>query len=392
MSSLPVRLGVAAVVTLLLAWLYLSLAATPADLPLARSLLVGMALGVVLQRARFCFFCHWRDLIDQGDGRGTVAILLALAVGVVGYTVVVGAWLPDPTTGRLPPDAHIGPVSWALIVAAAAFGLGMVISGSCISAHFYRLGEGSPTAPFALVGAGIGFLLGFRTWNPLYLETIATAEVVWLPRYLGHGGALGLALLVLLSLILLLWRRQPATAPAVSPWRALFVDRWPAWWGGLAVGGIGTAAYLRVEPLGVTSELGGRARQLGDVFGLVPARLEGLDQFRGCATAITEALLSSNGALVLGLVGAAFAAALVAGQFQPRLPTFRDAARGLTGGVLLGWGAMTGLGCTVGTLMSGIMAGAASGWVFLVVCFATVALGLRVQRLINPVARAGASG
>ncbi|MFW5834544.1 MAG: YeeE/YedE family protein, partial [Pseudomonadota bacterium] len=90
MSSLTIRLGTATVVALALAWLYLTLAATPAELPLARSLLVGIALGVVLQRARFCFFCHWRDLLDHGDARGTVAILLALAVGTVGYTVVVG--------------------------------------------------------------------------------------------------------------------------------------------------------------------------------------------------------------------------------------------------------------------------------------------------------------
>ncbi|MFW5680706.1 MAG: YeeE/YedE family protein, partial [Pseudomonadota bacterium] len=367
MSSLTFRLAAAALVALALAWLYLTLAATPADLPLARSLLVGIALGVVLQRARFCFFCHWRDLVDHGDARGTVAILLALAVGTVGYTVVVGAWLPDPTGGRLPPDAHIGPVSWALVAAAAVFGLGMVVSGSCLSAHLYRLGEGSPVAPFALLGAALGFLLGFATWNPLYLETISTGEVVWLPRHLGYGGSLALALSVLLGLVALLWRRQPASGPAPSLARAVFVDRWPAWTGGLAVGAIATAAYLRVEPLGVTSALGSRARQMGDALGLVPERLAGLDQLRGCATAVTDALLSPNGALVVGLVGAAFAAALLAGQFQPRRPGWRDATRGLSGGLMLGWGAMTGLGCTVGTLMSGIMAGALSGWVFLVV-------------------------
>ena len=30
----------------------------------------------------------------------------------------------------------------------------------------------------------------------------------------------------------------------------------------------------------------------------------------------------------------------------------------------LGWGTVFGLGCTVGTLLSGISAGAVSGWVF----------------------------
>ena len=52
---------------------------------------------------------------------------------------------------------------------------------------------------------------------------------------------------------------------------------------------------------------------------------------------------------------------------------------GLAGGMLLGWGAMTGLGCTVGTLLSGIMAGALSGWVFAAFCTAG-----RLARLAGP--------
>ncbi|OYR11417.1 hypothetical protein CEV31_3755 [Brucella thiophenivorans] len=37
---------------------------------------------------------------------------------------------------------------------------------------------------------------------------------------------------------------------------------------------------------------------------------------------------------------------------------------------------MTGLGCTVGVLLSGIHAGALSGWVFLVFCTAGALAGL----------------
>jgi uncharacterized protein len=34
----------------------------------------------------------------------------------------------------------------------------------------------------------------------------------------------------------------------------------------------------------------------------------------------------------------------------------------------MGRGAMTGLGCTVGVLLSGVHAAAGSGWIFLVFC------------------------
>ena len=55
----------------------------------------GALFGFVLQRSRFCFLCVWRDLLDRGDPRGVLGILAALAVGMAGYAVVFGAWLPD---------------------------------------------------------------------------------------------------------------------------------------------------------------------------------------------------------------------------------------------------------------------------------------------------------
>ncbi len=354
---------------------------------LAFALVVGAVFGAVLQRTRFCFLCHARDFIDRRDPRGLLAILLALAVGTVGYHVLFGAWLPIPASPRLPPDAHIGPVSWVLAVAGLAFGLGMAVSGSCISAHLYRLGEGSPVAPFALIGAAAGFALGFISWNPLYLGAIATAPVVWLPHHFGYGGSLAVQLGLLGTLAALLWRFLPAEPARAAPRslgalvRSWFQGRWPYWTGGLAVGALAFLVTLRLTPLGVTSSLGSGARRLGTDLGIVPQRLEGLDGFAGCATDAVGSALTPNALLVLGLVAGALAAALASGQFQPRRPTARDAARGLAGGLLLGWGAMTGLGCTIGTLLSGTMAAALSGWLFGGAVFAGVWLGLAAARL-----------
>jgi uncharacterized membrane protein YedE/YeeE len=355
---------------------------------LAFSLALGAAFGAVLQRSRFCFFCHARDLLEKSDPRGVLAILLALAVGAVGYLVIFGAWLPVPLPERLPPTAHIGPVSPVLGFAAYVFGLGMAISGSCISAHLYRLGEGSPTAPFALIGTAAGFALGFATWNPLYLAAIADAPVIWLPHQFGYAGTIALtfaalALLALLAVRASRLRLKPGEAGRLDLPRvlcAVFVKRWPAYVGGIAVGVLSAVAYLRVAPLGVTAELGSLSRTAAGDLGLLPASLHGLDSFRGCVTVVKQALLSNNGLFVGGLVLASLASALVAGEFKPRLPRFDEVWRGLAGGVLMGWGAMIALGCTVGVLLSGIHAGALSGWVFLFFCFAGIAAGLWVRR------------
>jgi uncharacterized membrane protein YedE/YeeE len=350
---------------------------------LAMSIVLGASFGLVLQRSRFCFYCNFRDWFDGGDPRGLQAILVALGVGAIGYAVVFGAWLPDPSTGRLPPDAFIGPISPALPIAGLVFGAGMAISGSCISAHIYRLGEGSPTAPFALVGSFLGFIIGFASWNPLYHALISQGSIVWLPRHLGYAGTLLATVAALLAIAWLLSRRRCETAdPSVSrdtPSRIL-IDRWPPWIGGAVIGVLAMVAYLRVAPLGVTAEIGGRARQVGGSLGLTPLRLDGLDTLRGCVSLVRDAAISNNGGFVLALAVAAFAAALASRQFRPTWPTGAQATRGLVGGMCLGGGATIGLGCTVGTLLSGIMAGALSGWIFGLAVFLGAAATLWVGR------------
>lgn len=384
------HVAVAFVTAALFFWLVLQLPERDAlgrSLPL--SMLLGGAFGVLLQRSRFCFYCIARDFIERRDPRGLLGILVALAVGLLGTYAIFGAWMPQPSATRLPPEAHIGPVSWVLALGALVFGVGMTVSGSCISAHLYRLGEGSPTAPFALLGSAAGFGLGFLSWNDLYLGAVQEAPVIWLPRLLGYGGSLALQLSILAAIALFLMRyRALAEVPAVSLFEAVFRRRWPAYVGGALIGSLGTIAYLRVGPLGVTAELGSWSRTAADALGMLPKRLEGLDTFAGCATALKETVLSRNGVFVVGLILGALAAALLAGQFKPRWPTVNDAARGLAGGVLLGWGAMVSLGCTVGVLLSGVFAGALSGWIFAVCCFAGVLLSSRVvQRLSGTMQR-----
>lgn len=377
--ALLVALGVAAQ----------ALQGLPGGRTLVFALVTGAVLGLVLQRSRFCFYCHARDWFEDRNPRGLLAIVLALAVGVVCYTVVLGGWLPVPQPGKLPPDMHIGPVSWVLVAAGLSFGAGMVVSGSCISAHWYRLAEGSAVSPFALVGSALGFIVGFKTWNALYSLSVADAPVVWLPAHLGYGGALAVQLGGLGLLAAWLWRgfaretAAPAQAHVVPPlravWRNLWAGRWHYWVGGLVVGLIGAFAIVRMRPLGVTATLGSAARQWAQGQGWIPDRLDGLDGFAGCATAPQSTWFTPNALLLAGLVAGAFVAALASRQFAPRWPTWRDAMRGISGGVLLGWGAMTGLGCTMGTLLSGGMAGALSGWVFGAAVFFAVWAGLRVR-------------
>lgn len=204
--------------------------------------------------------------------------------------------------------------------------------------------------------------------------------MIWLPQWLGHGGALALTLGLLAGLALWIGRAPFPDQPAArTAWGRIMGQRWPAVTGGVLVGWIAVLAYLRVGPLGVTAELGSLARTAADGAGLLPMVLHGLDGFAGCATAIKDSVLSRNGVFVLGMVLASALSATLAGDWKPALPPARDLPRLFGGGLLLGFGAMVSLGCTVGVLLSGIMAGALSGWVFGAFCLAGAWTGWRLR-------------
>lgn len=354
------------------------------------SLLLGASLGVAFERGRFCFFCLYREAFEERRTRPLLSIVTALAVGAVGYALMFGLYLPNPKGEGLPPAAHISPVSLPLIAGAFAFGIGMVLSGACISGHLYRIGQGYLRAVPALIGSLIGFGLGFFTWNTLYLEQVSESPLLWLPRWLGYSGSLVLTLgvLAVLAWLLLRWH-SPADGDGstASSFRIttgddvrqlLLVRRWSPVATGAIVGAIGVAAYLRTTPLGVTSQLSTISRSVLDSRGALPDVLHGIDMMRGCV-AVVSSTITNNGWLVIGFVVASTAVAVGGGRFKVQMPTIGNALTALVGGVLLGWGSLTALGCTVGVLLSGTQAFAVSGVVFLVVVTFAVWLGTRMK-------------
>ncbi len=352
------------------------------------SLLIGISLGLLLERGRFCFFCIFRDGIEDRNTTPLISVFTAIAVGAFGYAIVFGQFLPDTTTDRLPPAAHIGPVSWPLALAAFVFGIGMTLSGACISGHLYRLGQGYLRAIPALIGTLIGFGIAFLTWNWLYLNAIADAPTIWLPHIFGYAGSLLVTLLVLLALLVagIKWGKysdpiskgisaQPSISRAV---KYLVFERWNPIATGALVGIIGMIAYLRVEPLGVTRQISTTARTFMTDRAIGDETLLGLDRLAGCIAVVSETI-TNNGWIVIGIVLTSFAAALAGGRFKIDRLTPRNTSTALLGGIFLGWGSMTSLGCTIGVLLSGTQAFALSGWVFFAFLLLGVVTGVKLR-------------
>jgi len=374
-----IRTSIAGLIVLgLLFWAYLLSSNTETGGRASFSLLIGLALGIVFERGRFCFFCIFRDSIEARKNNGFLSVITALAVGAIGYAIVFGMYLPDTSGEYLPTGAHIGPTSWVLAVAALAFGFGMALSGACISGHLYRIGQGSLRAVPALIGALIGFGLGFITWNTLYLRAIQEAPTLWLPHYIGYAGSLAVTLFALGVIAYFLLKSNTESAPEKVSGLALLRSKFSPATTGVLVGVIGTIAYMRIEPLGVTRQLSAISRKAFDKQSLLPETLNGLDTLAGCVGIVSETI-SNNGWLIIGFVLASFAGALSANRFKFEIPTVRNSSTALVGGILMGWGSMTALGCTVGVLLSSTQAFAVSGWVFFLFAFLGVYLGIKAK-------------
>jgi uncharacterized membrane protein YedE/YeeE len=104
----------------------------------------------------------------------------------------------------------------------------------------------------------------------------------------------------------------------------------------------------------------------------------GLDRMAGCIAVVSETI-TNNGWLILGIVGASLAAAIAGNRFKITRLTPRNTATALIGGVLLGWGSMIALGCTIGVLLSGTQAFALSGWVFFIFALLGTWVGLKLR-------------
>jgi uncharacterized membrane protein YedE/YeeE len=352
------------------------------------SLLIGLSLGIIFERGRFCFFCIFRDSIEDKNNTPFLSILVAIITGSIGYAIIFGQFLPDTSQDRLPPAAHIAPVSWPLILAAFVFGIGMALSGACLSGHLYRLGQGYLRAIPALLGSLIGFGVAFITWNWLYLNSISDAPTFWLPNTFGYAGSLVITTVVILLLALLLIKKGVNSEPLRSntsaeislakSYRNMITQRWSPITTGVLVGVIGMIAYLRVEPLGVTRQLSTTVRTLMDENAIGPDSLLGLDKISGCIAVISQTI-TNNGWLVFGLVGGSFAAAIAGGRFEFSKLTVRNTSTAFVGGILLGWGSMTALGCTIGVLLSGTQAFALSGWIFFLFVYLGVWVGTKAK-------------
>lgn len=140
--------------------------------------LFGLAFGFVLQKSGFCMTASFRDLFTTGGGRLARGSIVAIAVAMLGFSILVATGAREP---------FVLPVGWHTLVGGFLFGLGMVLAGGCATGTLFRVGEGNIQFMFALLGAVLSAPLFLVLLNKVEL---AMGKPIWLVDYVGWQGAL----------------------------------------------------------------------------------------------------------------------------------------------------------------------------------------------------------
>lgn len=186
-NQLPIAIG------LLIVVIVLAIVFSQISKGLAFAWVFGVGFGVVLQKSRFCFTAAFRDPVLTGGTSLTKAVLLTLAIALVGFGVI--QFLTVQSGKGLP--GAVNPAGWHIAIGALMFGIGAVISGGCASGTLMRVGEGFMMQWLSLLFFIIGSLWGARDfgwWNKVLISSSPKAH---LPSVLGWPLAFLLQLVVL---------------------------------------------------------------------------------------------------------------------------------------------------------------------------------------------------
>ena len=364
--------------------------------------LIGVALGIIVQRSRLCFAGAFRDLIMSGDGRIMRSLLIGLAIATVGFGLLMARFVPDPSFGVLPVGAHIQPVGFATIAGGIMFGIGMVLAGGCVTGSLWRMGEGYINSWVAMLGIMGGLWLGATSWNWWFDNDIGQRSTTWFPTNLGLGWSIALTLVALgvLYLAILWWESRSPAMPAMPgkpkppalTFRDQLRERWDMVFGGsgwsyttgaIALAVLGVFAYALAMPLGVTGGISSWTDRLVDMgAGVSHLPLKGTDALGGCTPISGDFVWwTVRSATMAGLVIGAFLASNLSGEFKLRWS--RNWARYpqlLGGGLLMGYASVIAIGCTIGAFFSSIPSLALAGWIFGIGLFGGAFIGVQILR------------
>lgn len=337
-------------------------AATPALTVILGGFALAFVFGAVANKSNFCIMGAISDVVNMGYWGRVRMWLLAIAVAIVGASLLHHFALVDLTRALVQRPV----LPWlSLLLGGLCFGIGMTLSGGCANKNLIRLGGGSLRSLVVLVIMAIAAYMTlkglFAQWRVTYLDPIAfdlsalglaqasvpalLARLTGLPAPTALGVAAAVTSIVLAAFVLRdarFRRNRLQTGSAVAL-------------GLLIVGGWYVTGHLGYQENPQTLEM--------TYFATHSRTLESLSFVAPTAYSLELLMLWTDKALrmtfgiasVIGVVLGSLAVALATRRFRwEGFASLEDLCNNLAGALLMGFGGVTALGCTIGQGISGL--------------------------------------
>lgn len=318
----------------------------------------SLLFGAIAQRTHFCTMGAISDVVNMGDWTRMRQWGMAVGVAMIGFAALAYGGLIDPAKSLYASNR------WMWLSAStggAMFGFGMVLASGCGSKTLVRIGSGNlkSLVVFIVMGIaafatlkGISAVVRVDTVDRVAVEmATGTTLTVWAAAASGwNAAAVGLALSIVLGGALIVW--------AVAGRDFYSFDNLLA---GLGIGAVVVGMWWISGHLGYVTE---HPETLQETFlATNSGRMEALTFTAPMAYTLDWLMFFSDKSKVLtiaivsvvGVILGAGVQAVVSHSFRwEGFGGVEDLANHLGGGMLMGVGGVTAMGCTVGQGLSGV--------------------------------------
>ena len=337
---------------------------------------LAFVFGAVGNRTNFCTMGAVSDWVNMGDLNRMRMWLLAIAVALLGSSALQLAGVVD-----LGKSIYPGPnFTWlSYLVGGFLFGVGMTLGSGCGSKTLIRIGAGNLKSLIVYVFLGIGAYMTLKGLFGAFRVGVLEKAAVTLPAGQDLPALLGLhravpAALIGGALLAFVYRSRE--------FRAGFDYTL----GGVVTGLVVAGGWVVSGVLGHVAE---HPETLQEAFiATNTGRMESFSFVSPMAYTLEYLMLWTDKSKIvtygiasgLGVIAGSAAYALATRSF--RWEGFRDAedtANHMVGGMLMGFGGITALGCTIGQAVTGISTLALGSFMTFAAIVAGSALTMKYQ-------------
>ncbi len=349
----------------------------PALAVVAGGFVLAFIFGAVANRTNFCTMGAVSDVVNMGSW--AVAILGTQALQLAGVIDITRSFYVRPN------------VTWlSYVLGGFLFGVGMTLGSGCGSKTLVRLGGGSLKSLVVFICLGIGAYMTlkglFAIWRTRWIDPVATDLSVHniarqdVPTLIASWTGVGLASVEL----------AVALALAGALLAFVFMDRdfrgsFDHILGGTVVGLVIVGGWYVTGHLGYAEN---PETLENTFFGTNSRTIESLSFVAPVAFTLELLMLWSDKSLgvtfgiaaTLGIILGSLAYALASRTFRwEGFAGAEDTANHVIGGLLMGFGGVLALGCTIGQGLSGLSTLALGSFLAFFAIVAGSALTMKVQ-------------